>query len=92
MGALRRHQDGRAQEQRAPSLDDNFQAEATAAAAQALGNALERVGIGRPIRTLTFSELEMLAREAITGWVLKRAEQGKIYDTEIVGSVTIIGG
>ena len=56
---------------------DELQREAEQAAAEAIGKALEWIGIDRPIRSIGRSELQMIAVAAVTGWVLKRAEQAK---------------
>ncbi len=61
------------------TLNDELQAEATHAAAVAIGNWLEESILGhnndRMIRTLRIEDLENVACAAICGWLQKRAQQ-----------------
>jgi hypothetical protein len=54
-----------------------LQQQATDAAAKAIGDQLESIGINRAIRSITWRELQAIASECISGWVLTRAEQDK---------------
>lgn len=56
---------------------DELQREAEQAAAEAIGKALEWIGIKRQVASISRSELNTLAVAAVTGWVLKRAEQAQ---------------
>ncbi len=61
------------------TLNDQLQAEATRAAAGAIGNWLQKSILednnDRMIRTLRIEDLENIACAAICGWVQKRAQQ-----------------
>lgn len=58
---------------------DELHGMATRAAADAIGVILEANGIERPIRTISRLELDMMATACITAWVVKRAEQARLY-------------
>ena len=80
-----------------PSLDGMLQAEATAAAVAAMIPVMEGLiekNQTRMIRTMAKTDLEWMAVAAITGWVLKRAEQAKAYDQDcqaLIGDVNEMG-
>lgn len=59
---------------------DELHGMATRAAADAIGALLEANGIERPIKTISRLELDMMAVACITAWVVKRAEQARLYD------------
>ncbi len=74
------------------TLNDELQAEATHAAAVAIGNWLEESILGhnndRMIRTLRIEDLENVACAAICGWVQERAKQAhKLGDADKLGEL-----
>ncbi len=70
---------GKGAAQAVPSLEDGLQAEATRAAALAVGEWLQESVLkhnnDRMIRTLTIAQLEGLVTAGISGWLTERAKQ-----------------
>lgn len=62
-------------EPRKPTVDDELQAEATAAAGDGIIEQLKRMQLDKTLRQLTREEVDHLACGAISGWVMKRTEQ-----------------
>ena len=74
------------------TLSDELQAEATRAAAEAIGNWLQASILehnnDRMIRTLRIEDLENIACAAICGWVQERAKQAhKLGEADKLGEL-----
>lgn len=82
MGAVKAKREGIALPR---SLQDELQEEATVAARESMIRMLEGMIQDNPerlIRSLTKQDLDWLAVAAISGWVVKRAEQAKEHGTD----------
>ena len=73
------------------ALRDRLQAEATDAAALAIGDRLQTLGIQRPVHTLTRHELNLLAGDCISRWVATRASQFYQHKDAAIGKEILAG-